>query len=122
MKTAIPCILFSLVLGAIFIDAASQLGKAGESSKSQNLGTSKLVRPGATTDQEEEKNIIKSPTGNIVGIQNGSKKASEDQVNCPALFDPVCGPHEKIYNNMCLFGEANKESNGKLNLKHKGKC
>ncbi|XP_036605199.1 serine protease inhibitor Kazal-type 6-like [Trichosurus vulpecula] len=123
MKIAIACILFSLVLGAIFTDAASQLGKAGGSSKNQKPGTSnQKVRPGATADQEEEKNMGKSPAGNIVEVQNGNKKASDEQTNCPELSDPVCGSDGKTYSNMCFFGEANKKSNGKLSVKHKGKC
>nr|XP_020835565.1 serine protease inhibitor Kazal-type 12-like [Phascolarctos cinereus] len=123
MKTAIICILFSLVLGAIFAGAASQVGKAGGANKNQKPGISnQKVRPGSTADTEEEKNMAKSPSGNIAEVQNDSKKPSEDQGNCPALFDPVCGSDEKTYNNLCLFEEANKKSNGKLNLKHKGNC
>ncbi|XP_027697532.1 serine protease inhibitor Kazal-type 12-like [Vombatus ursinus] len=123
MKTAIVCILFSLVLGAIFADAASQVGKAGGANKNQKPSISnQKVRPGATADQEEEKNMPKSPAGSTLEIQNENKKPSEDQGNCLALFDPICGSDGKTYNNMCLFEEANKKSNGKLSLKHKGNC
>ncbi|XP_043838412.1 serine protease inhibitor Kazal-type 12-like [Dromiciops gliroides] len=123
MKTAIACILFSLVLGSIFSDAASQVGKAGGVSKNQKPGTSnQKMKTGATAVQEEEKNMAKSSAGNIVETQNGSKKPSEDHISCPALFDPVCGSDGKTYSNMCMFGVANKKNNGKLSLKHKGKC
>ncbi|KAM9063079.1 serine protease inhibitor Kazal-type 6-like [Sarcophilus harrisii] len=123
MKAAIICILFSLVLGAIFSDAASQVGKAGGSSKNQKPVTSnQKMKPGTPSDPEEEKNMVKSPIGNIMELQNGNKKPSEDPTNCPEIFDPVCASDGKTYNNICLFGEAKKKNNGKLSLKHKGKC
>ncbi|XP_074085541.1 serine protease inhibitor Kazal-type 9-like [Macrotis lagotis] len=123
MKTAIACILFSLVLGAIFSDAANQMGKAGGSSKNQKPSPSnQKMNPGVTDDQEEEKKSAANVVESQVSLSNGNKKPSEDHANCPTRFDPVCGSDGKTYNNMCIFGEANKKSNGKLNMKHRGKC
>jgi len=41
---------------------------------------------------------------------------------CARVYKPVCGTDGKTYNNACLLGIATCKSDGKITLKHKGKC
>ncbi|XP_047412045.1 serine protease inhibitor Kazal-type 6-like isoform X2 [Sciurus carolinensis] len=55
-------------------------------------------------------------------IDSGCKSFPEPPFVCDKTKSPVCASDGKTYNNYCTFCFANRESHGKITLKHFDKC
>ncbi|XP_071463246.1 serine protease inhibitor Kazal-type 6-like [Marmota flaviventris] len=106
-------------------ESSSQRGKPGSSSQQEKLESSGQQRKSRSFYmQEESKNVDHPLKGNVMEIQPDSMNSKNPPRNkkCQSIYKPVCGSDGKTYGNQCVFDQAKRSSNGKLNLKHEGKC
>uniref|UniRef100_A0A3Q2I9V8 Kazal-like domain-containing protein n=1 Tax=Equus caballus TaxID=9796 RepID=A0A3Q2I9V8_HORSE len=105
--------------------SSGQQGKPGSSSQQGKPGSSgQRGKSGSFYNPEERKKVGNPLNGNVKDTQTGSTsiKNSAGTINCLSIYKPVCGSDGRTYSNDCVFGEAKRLSNGKLTLKHEGKC
>ncbi|XP_019361995.1 PREDICTED: ovomucoid-like [Gavialis gangeticus] len=43
-------------------------------------------------------------------------------INCPAIYAPVCGTNGQTYRNRCYLRAQNRKSSGTIRVRHRGPC
>ncbi|KAM6148953.1 serine protease inhibitor Kazal-type 6 [Erethizon dorsatum] len=56
------------------------------------------------------------------GVQVDCSKFSDPKFFCTRESNPHCGSDGQTYGNKCAFCKAVAKSDGKISLKHQGKC
>nr|XP_012996402.1 serine protease inhibitor Kazal-type 6 isoform X2 [Cavia porcellus] len=105
MKISGVFLLFSLVLFYFFSGVFTQ----GEQDKRGWLTRSKGQWPG--------KGALRSRLFHV-----DCSKFSDPKFFCTRESNPHCGSDGQTYGNKCAFCKAVAKSNGKISLKHHGKC